>query len=201
MKDVTTPCDGASWQPDTSQLAVPSIQPTQTPPRSRRKQTLLPGLTSLSPFLLLLVFASFLPLASAVFVNFKDCLTPIYLADGRQTPYLRFEPEYVWADFSPEYRLNVTVYGNVSGQAEVGDYPPLNDDNWKDPNKTFGKIVDLNDNHRHYTTLFWNNRVLPTLAIMRRPPASAIPSSTLAVRLLPLLRPTRVNIGPCRPLS
>ncbi|KNG44038.1 integral membrane protein [Stemphylium lycopersici] len=160
MKDVTTPRDGASWQTDTSQLDIPSIQPTQTPPPSRRKQTLLPALTSLSPFVLLLLFASFLPLASAVFVNFKDCLTRIYLADGRQTPYLRFEPEYVWADFSPEYRLNVTVYGNVSGQAEVGDYPPLDDDNWKDPNKTFGKIVDLNENHRHYTTLFWNNRVL-----------------------------------------
>ncbi|KAL6165749.1 hypothetical protein ACJQWK_08965 [Exserohilum turcicum] len=116
--------------------------------------------TTLSPLVLTLALLSFLPLASAVFVNFQDCLTRIYLADGKQTPYLRFTPAYVWADFSPQYRLNLTIYGNVSGQADIGDYPPPDSDNWKDPNKTFGKLVDLNENHKHYTTLFWNNKVL-----------------------------------------
>ena len=162
MMHVSTPRNGAPRQPDSSLLHVPSVQPTHAPPRSRRrrKRSTTPAIPTLSPFLLVLVLASFLPSASAVFVNFKDCLTRLYLADGKSTPYLRFVPEYVWADFSPDYRLNITVYGNVSGQTVPGPYPPLDDVNWKDPNKTFGKFVDLNENHKHWTTLFWSNKVL-----------------------------------------
>ncbi|KAI4650659.1 hypothetical protein J4E93_003016 [Alternaria ventricosa] len=160
MMAVTTSRDDAPRLPDSGQLTIPSIQPTQTPPRSRRKASTLPALRAFFPLLAVLAIASFLPIASAVFVNFEDCLTRVYLADGKQTPYLRFTPEYVWADFSPDHTLNVTVYGNVSGQAQLGDYPPLDDDNWKDPNMTFGKIVNLAPNHKHYTTLFWNNKVL-----------------------------------------
>jgi len=159
---VTTLRNGAlSLLPNTGQLEIPPAQPTQTPPRSRRKHRTLFAANPFSPLVLVLfAIASLLPLTSAVFVNFQDCLTRVYLADGKQTPYLRFTPKYVWADFSPEHRLNITVYGNVTGQAQLGDYPPLEDDNWKDPNKTFGKIVDLDKNHNKYTTLFWNNAVL-----------------------------------------
>ncbi|KAJ6200500.1 integral membrane protein [Bipolaris maydis] len=172
MMPVSTLRNGAPRRQDTTHLDVPAVQPAHTPPRSRRRcrRSLLPAITTLSPLVLVLVLASFLPLASAVFVNFRDCLTHIYLADGKQTPYLRFTPEYVWADFSPEYRLNFTVYGNVSGQTQVGEYPPLDDDNWKDPNKTFGKLVDLNENQRHYTTLFWNNKVV-SYSAYSAPPA------------------------------
>lgn len=163
MMAVTTLRNGAPRLSKTGQLEIPSVQPTQTPPRSRRKPWTRPAanpLSHLSPLLLLFAIASLLPLASAVFVNFQDCLTRVYLADGKQTPYLRFTPKYVWADFSPEHKLNVTVYGNVSGQAQLGDYPPLDDNNWKDPNKTFGKIVGLDQNNNKYTTLFWHNAVL-----------------------------------------
>jgi hypothetical protein len=157
---VTTLRDGAPRLPGDRQLEIPSLQFTQTPPRSRRKRRITPALRAFSPILLLLALASFLPLASAVFINFEDCLTRVFLADGKQTPYLRFTPKYVWADFSPQHTLNVTVYGNVTGQAQTGDYPALNDDNWKDPNKTFGKITDLDKQANKWSTVFWNNKVL-----------------------------------------
>lgn len=161
MMAVTQPRDGAPRRlPGAGQRQIPSLQPTQTPPRSRRKRRIIPALSALTPLLLILAIASLLPLASAVFVNFEDCLTRVYLADGKQTPYLRFTPMYVWADFSPENRLNITMYGNVSGQAQIGTYPPPSDDNWKDPNKTFGKIINLDKSANKYTTLFWNNKVL-----------------------------------------
>ena len=168
---VTTSRDDALRLPDNTQLEMPCLQPTQTPPRSRRKHSTLPTLSAFFPLVLVLAIASFLPLSSAVFVNFEDCLTRVYLADGKQTPYLRFTPEYVWADFSSDYLLNVTVYGNVSGQAQPGPYPPLDDDNWKDPNMTFGKIVRLAPNHKHFTTLFWSNRVL-SYSAYTAPPTS-----------------------------
>jgi hypothetical protein len=121
--------------------------------------------------LLVLAIASLLPLASAVFLNFDDCLTPVYLP-GR-VPYLHFTPMHVWADYSPEHRLNVTVYGNVSGQAALDDYPPpppLDDNHWANPNKTLGKIENLDKGANKYSTLFWNNKVL-TYSSWNQPPA------------------------------
>ncbi|KAF1944971.1 integral membrane protein [Clathrospora elynae] len=155
----TTPRNGAP-RPPGRPLVIPSLQPTQPPPRSRRKRPALPALSALSPvlFVLLAIF-SFLPLAGAVFVNFEDCLTPVFLRESKQ-PYLHFTPMYVWADFSPDRLLNVTVYGNVSGQAQTGNYPPLDDDNWGNPNKTFGKIENWDRAANKLATLFWSNTVL-----------------------------------------
>jgi hypothetical protein len=70
---------------------------------------------------------------------------------------------YVWAAFdthNPSHNLNITVYGNVSGQSQIGNYPSPSDDNWSDPNKTFGKIVNLPEGANKFTTLFWNAKVL-----------------------------------------
>ena len=79
---------------------------------------------------------------------------------------------YVWASFdtaNANHKLNLTVYGNVSGQASLGDYPGPNDDNWKDPNKTFGKIVNLDQQNNKFSTIFWNNKVL-TYSAWSSPP-------------------------------
>lgn len=68
----------------------------------------------LLPTLLVLLTASWLPLARAVFVNFENCLEKVWLRDAAQSPYLQFTPLYVWATFdtlNPNHRLNVTVYG------------------------------------------------------------------------------------------
>lgn len=113
--------------------------------------------------LLLLLLASWLPLASAVFINFENCLEKLWLRDAARSPYLQFTPLYVWATFdtlNPNHRLNVTVYGNVSGQAQSGQLPDPTDAQWSDPNNTFGKIVDLDPKNNKYTTLFWENEAL-----------------------------------------
>ncbi|KAK5094205.1 hypothetical protein LTS08_008696 [Lithohypha guttulata] len=56
--------------------------------------------------------------------------------------------------------LNVTVYGNVTGQLYNGTYPSADDPSWNNPNNTFGKIVDLEDDATKYTTLFSSYNVL-----------------------------------------
>ncbi|OAK94226.1 hypothetical protein IQ06DRAFT_321178 [Phaeosphaeriaceae sp. SRC1lsM3a] len=113
--------------------------------------------------LVLFVFTSFLPLASAVFVNFDNCLEKFYWQDAAKSSYLQFNPKFVWASFDTEtadHTLSITVYGNVSGQASIGPYPSPSNESWKDPNDPFGKIVDLEPPNRLYTTLFADYKVL-----------------------------------------
>lgn len=98
-----------------------------------------------------------------MFVNFDDCLQKVNILNEAKSPYLQFTPLHVWATFdtfNPKHTLNVTVYGNVSGQAQLGTYPAADNPDWLDPNKTFGKIVNLDQQNNKYTTLFWNNKVL-----------------------------------------
>ncbi len=78
-------------------------------------------------------------------------------------PYLHFTPQFLWASFdthSPSHYLNVTVYGNVGGQAQNGPYLPPSDPNWNDPNGTFGKIMDLDAGNNKYTTIVSDFNVL-----------------------------------------
>lgn len=95
--------------------------------------------------LLLAGLVSFLATPSAaVFINFDNCLSDSII---NSTPLqLQFIPLFVDAVFNtsdPSHNLNVTIYGNVSGQATEGVYPPPTDASWSDPNDTFGKIVDV----------------------------------------------------------
>ncbi|KAF2124499.1 integral membrane protein [Dothidotthia symphoricarpi CBS 119687] len=142
---------------------IPSLQPTQSPPRSRRK-----GRT-MHLLVLLLAAACFLGRAEAVFVNFENCLDPLYLGE---VPFLTFTPMYVWAAFDTEasrHKLNVTVYGNVSGQATPGPYPALDSDNWTNKNKSFGKIINVDPVNNKYTTLFSSFKVLSYSAWTSQP--------------------------------
>jgi hypothetical protein len=115
------------------------------------------------PMLLLLLFvAALLPCAGAVFVNFENCLERVFIQETHQ-PYLQFAPKYLWAAFnatSPNRTLNITIYGNVSGQASIAPYPDRNDSSWSDRNSSFGKIVDLDVNNNKFTTLLSSYRVL-----------------------------------------
>lgn len=168
---VMTTRTGAQSSPAKRQSDVPSMEPSQRPPRSRRKRRISPALHLLATFVLLCI-ASWLPLASAVFVDFENCLQNVYLRDEARSPYLQFTPMYVWATFdtvNPAHRLNVTVYGNVSGQAQFGQLPGPTDERWSDPNNTFGKIVNLDQQNNKYTTLFWDNKVL-TYSAWSSPP-------------------------------
>jgi hypothetical protein len=145
-------------------LDIPTHQPTQRPPRSRRKRCSMPSLCGLPLLLVLLALTSFLPRAGAVFVNFDNCLEKVFLRDADRSPYLQFTPKYVWAAFdtvNASHNLNITVYGDVSGQATIGPYPDKDNTTvWDNDQNQFGKIVDLEPNNNKYTTLFTNFRVL-----------------------------------------
>tara|TARA_R110002003_G_scaffold140_19_gene12879 strand:+ start:21459 stop:22385 length:927 start_codon:yes stop_codon:yes gene_type:complete len=122
--------------------------------------------------LLFLALTSFLPLASAVFVNFENCLERVFLNDVNRSPYLQFTPRYVWAAFNntaPSRALNITVFGNVSGQASFGPYPDRNNESWNDSRQGFGKIVDVDGNNNKFTTLFSSYKVLTYSAANPQP--------------------------------
>jgi len=53
--------------------------------------------------------------------------------------------------------LNITIYGNVSGQSVQGQYPPATSPDWTNPDINFGKIVNATQD---YTTLFTKYNVL-----------------------------------------
>jgi len=157
---VTTRRNGADLSEIITQSAIPTHQPTQRPPRSRRKQCAMPSI-----MLLVLAIASYLPIVSGVFVNFENCLNRqfITLRDTAPIPYLAFTPKYLWASFDtgrPSHGLNITVYGNVSGQMNPGPYPDRNDESWSNPNSSFGKIIETEPSTNKYTTLFTNFQVL-----------------------------------------
>ncbi|KAH7092476.1 hypothetical protein FB567DRAFT_517275 [Paraphoma chrysanthemicola] len=164
--------DGALPSRGIPRLEIPNHQPTQRPPKSRRKRGSPPSFCGLPMLLLFLAVTTFLPQASAVFVNFENCLERVFLTDANRSPYLQFTPQYVWAAFNntaPSRALNITVFGNVSGQTSFGPYPDRNNESWRDPKSTFGKIVDVDGNNNKYTTLFSSYKVLTYSAA--NPPA------------------------------
>lgn len=136
---------------------APALHPSRPKPRPRRRLA-----TTVSPELLLLaLLALLLPVAQAVFINFENCLSPNYR--NTQPRLLQFSPRHVWASFNttaPSHNLNITIYGNVSGQTNVGPYPPPEDPRWSNANDTFGKIIDLYKSTNLVTTLFTSHRVL-----------------------------------------
>lgn len=98
---------------------------------------------------------------SAAFINFDNCLDQnIRNSDPL---HLQFIPLFVDVRFNTSaksHNLNLTIYGNVSGQATQGDYPPPDDPLWSNPNDTFGKIVDVSPSNNRYSTLFQRYQVL-----------------------------------------
>ncbi|KAF2247415.1 hypothetical protein BU26DRAFT_347783 [Trematosphaeria pertusa] len=161
MTATCTAPNGAYTVLDSRQREIPSLQPTRPPPRPRRKRRIDALLYALPTFVVFIALAV-LPTANAVFINFENCLDRTYrFADD--PPRLQFTPMHVWASFNttyPSHNLNVTIYGNVSGQSTPGPYLPPDDPDWTDPNKTFGKIVDVSQSNNKFTTLFSSFKVL-----------------------------------------
>ncbi|RMD40174.1 hypothetical protein DV735_g4958, partial [Chaetothyriales sp. CBS 134920] len=97
----------------------------------------------------------------AAFVEFQNCLdSGIVNSEPR---LLQFVPLNVSARFdeqSGQHNLNVTVWGNVTGQATEQEYPSPDDPSWSNPNSTFGKIPDVAVDNNKYTTLFADLSVL-----------------------------------------
>lgn len=88
--------------------------------------------------------AALLPFTRAAFVSFENCLPDSFI---NSTPeQLQFVPLLVDATFlGPDHSLNLTIYGNVSGQQFQGTYPPADSEQWNDDSQAFGKIVNVTD--------------------------------------------------------
>ncbi|KAF2010670.1 hypothetical protein BU24DRAFT_356139 [Aaosphaeria arxii CBS 175.79] len=148
----------------TRQPPIPSLQPSRSPPQPRRRPrsiSLSFGTFDTFFLLVLCLILSSLPLSSAAFINFDNCLDRGYRS-ARDPVRLQFVPLHLSASFnttSQSHRLNITVYGNVTGQSVEGEYPPPNDELWSDPKKPFGKITNVGKDNL-LTTLFTNYKVL-----------------------------------------
>jgi hypothetical protein len=102
-----------------------------------------------------LLLASAVSFANAAFIPFKNCLDDSII--NSDPLRLQFVPLLVSAalDSSSETpNVTITVYGNVTGLATPGPYPPPDDPQWSDPNSTVGKIVYVDEENQKFTTLF-----------------------------------------------
>jgi len=107
------------------------------------------GLIATFPFLLVLIASLWIVPASAVLIDFQNCLSDA--AKSNLPLQLQFVPLFVDAVFNttdPNHQLAVTVWGNITGST-VGDAPRLvlpgaNDTEYWNGNSTTngGKIVD-----------------------------------------------------------
>ncbi|MCJ1383555.1 hypothetical protein MMC17_006669 [Xylographa soralifera] len=112
-------------------------------------------------------------------VSFENCLAPDIVYAQIPKP-LQYTPLFVSAVFNlsaPSHNLNVTVYGNVSGQATVQPLPPPTSPAWNDPNNTVGKLPDQDPTTGIYSTLEAAFDVLTYTPY--NPPASRFCNGTL----------------------
>ncbi|KAM0437616.1 hypothetical protein ACHAPT_001980 [Fusarium lateritium] len=107
-----------------------------------------PRLGTISRLSTNLIFAFLLALhissAYAVRLPIKNCLDDSYRFHDPAP--LQWVPLYADATFdlnNDSHRLEVVLWGNVTGSRLRGELPPPEDNYWKDPNKTNGKIVQL----------------------------------------------------------
>ena len=117
--------------------------------------------------LLLVAGLLFIP-ASAVFIDFQNCLSE---SIQNNTPLqLQLVPQYVNAVFNttdPNHNLRVTVYANVTGSTPTLPrliLPPANDSYWRSNQTDMGgKISDVPNPEApkpKFTTLFYKVNVL-----------------------------------------
>lgn len=112
--------------------------------------------------LLGLLLASLSPVTNAAFINFENCLDLNY-RNANNPVRLQFVPLFFdarYIDHNPNsYTLDITIYGNVTGQSTVGDYPSPYDKIWSDDSDPFGKLVNFTQNS-NLTTLTAEAEVL-----------------------------------------
>lgn len=114
----------------------------------RRRHTRFLG--TLGYILVLIASLCVVP-ASAVFIDFDNCLSDTYKnSESGQPKELQFVPLYVNAVFNttnPSHNLLVRVYGNVTGSGPenlVVNLPPQNDSYWTSNQTNLGgKIINI----------------------------------------------------------
>lgn len=93
-------------------------------------------------------------LAEGAFISYDNCLAPgIVNSNPLQLQFIPLFLNAVFNESAPSHNLNITVYGNVSGQAVQGPYPAFDDPSWNNTNETFGKIVDIGTADKYATLL------------------------------------------------
>ena len=108
-----------------------------------------------SIFIGIITLCAFLGPSKAAMVNFQNCLSPNIINAAPPIP-LQWIPLAVSAVFdasAPSHNLNVTVYGNVTGQATQEALPPSNSSQWGNMSETLGKIVDVDPNKNIRSTI------------------------------------------------
>lgn len=145
-----------------SQASVEEQSLRRTARPSRRKPSrLMASLPNLSipsslATVFLLVLLSTRPVA-AVRVKATNCLP-----DNFAQSYLQWTPKYADATFDARndtHLFKFTAWGNVSGAQFKDLLPPENSPDWKDPDKTNGKILDT-ANGVNATTLYSTIKML-----------------------------------------
>ena len=108
---------------------------------------MLPRRSSPAPWLVFLLALLFAQTARAVFIDFENCLPTSYrLADPLPLQWVPLRADARLDTSSENYRLVMTVWGNVTGSRNLGvELPPPGDPAWEDPKKTDGKILDVPD--------------------------------------------------------
>ncbi|KAK4542906.1 hypothetical protein LTR36_006095 [Oleoguttula mirabilis] len=111
--------------------------------------------------LLLLGLAFFAPVpVHGAFINFDNCLdTGIVNSDPLQLQWIPLFFDAKFNKSAPGYPLNITIYGNVSGQQVEGKYPAPDSSTWQNANDTFGKITNVGSADK-YSTLLADFKVL-----------------------------------------
>ena len=102
-------------------------------------------------YLLVLIASFWVIPASAVFIDFDNCLSESYQnGETGQPKQLQFVPLFMNAVFNttdPSHNLQVIVWGNVTGSGPenlVGNLPPWNDSYWgSNSTAQGGKILDV----------------------------------------------------------
>src|SRR4051812_27292711 len=155
---------GSLWERRRSK-SCPRAKRQKLVHRKRRSS----GYDSTIMFTIALVFlVALLPAVEAVFINFENCLDR-RIVDSRTPRMLQFVPYHFDARFNNSdgrHNLNITVYGNVTGQGTTQELPPFGDPRWRDPEEQLGKIPDASVN---YTTLFQRYDVLTFTPYEARP--------------------------------
>ncbi|KAI9721381.1 MAG: hypothetical protein M1828_005130 [Chrysothrix sp. TS-e1954] len=102
----------------------------------------------------------------AAFIEYQNCLRTLDSNVNASLPHrLQFVPLFVDAKFdtkSSRHMLNVTYYGNVTGQDFPAHLPPSTDNGyWDDDQETNGKILNVtHGTHSRITTLLYSLNVL-----------------------------------------
>jgi len=157
----------SAFSPDTHSSGFDScsnqLPPSRNPPNAPHFRMSPTNPFSTLGILLILLASLWIVPASAVLIEFTNCLSESYQND---TPIqLQFVPKFFDARFDTQnstHSLNVTVFGNVTGQSGNNPVPDsTNTSYWSSNTSTNGKIQDEPDpTLKKLTTLFNKVNVL-----------------------------------------